>query len=167
MEDNDYVLTFDHFYTTNHIQILKSLMPFMDGEISKMLPAVIKYLELKYTLSLINSKSPSFTSGINACSSSSDHKQTTEPTENLENIYKAIHKYLAPDEEKNFQQILSAVRTMKNMREMQQMLELFQSLNPDMDPSTMMDGLNMGSVNGMDMSELMKLFGGNNNGNKQ
>lgn len=167
MEDNDYVLTFDHFYTTNHIQILKSLMPFMDSEISKMLPAVIKYLELKYTLSLINSKSPCFTSGINACSSSSDSEQTAVPAENLENIYKAIHKYLAPDEEKSFQQILSAVRTMKNVREMQQMLELFQSLNPDMDPSAMMDGLNMGNVNGMDMSELMKLFGGNNNGSKQ
>lgn len=167
MEDNDYVLTFDHFYTTNHIQILKSLMPFMDSEISKMLPAVIKYLELKYTLSLINSKSPGFTSGINACSSSSDSEQTAVPAENLENIYKAIHKYLAPDEEKSFQQILSAVRTMKNVREMQQMLELFQSLNPDMDSSAMMDGLNMGNVNGMDMSELMKLFGGNNNGSKQ
>ena len=80
-------------------------------------------------------------------------------SENLENIYNAIHKYLAPDEENSFKQILSAVRTMKNVREMQQMLELFQSLNPDMDPSAMMDGLNMGSMNGMDLSELMKLFG--------
>lgn len=166
MEDNDYVLTFDHFYTTNHIQILKSLMPFMDSEISNMLPAVIKYLELKYTLSLINSKTPCFTNGIFACSSSSDAKQNADPSENLENIYNAIHKYLAPDEENSFKQILSAVRTMKNVREMQQMLELFQSLNPDMDPSAMMDGLNMGSMNGMDLSELMKLFGGNSNGSK-
>lgn len=166
MEDNDYVLTFDHFYTTNHIQILKSLMPFIDSEFSRMLPAIIKYLELKYTLSLINSKAPSFTSGIHACSSSSDTSSNTGTAENLENIYKAVRKYLAPDEEKNFQQILSAINTMKNVREMQQMLELFQNLNPDMDPSSMMDGFNAGNMNGMDLSELMKLFGGNNDGNK-
>ena len=47
MEDNDYVLAFDHFYTTNHIQILKSLLPFMDTDNFRMLPALIKYMELK------------------------------------------------------------------------------------------------------------------------
>ena len=39
MEDNDYVLAFDHFYTNNHIQILKSLLPFMESGSSQMLPA--------------------------------------------------------------------------------------------------------------------------------
>ena len=55
MDDNDYVLAFDHFYTTNHIQILKSLLPFIDNNSANMLPAVIKYMELKHTLSVINS----------------------------------------------------------------------------------------------------------------
>ena len=49
MEDNDYVLAFDHFYTTNHIQILKSLLPFMENGNFRMLPALIKYMEFQYT----------------------------------------------------------------------------------------------------------------------
>lgn len=168
MEDNDYVLAFDHFYTTNHIQILKSLLPFMDNGSFSMLPALIKYMEFEYTLSLINKGASSFSSGIRACSASSDSKPSVDPAENIENIYKAIHKYLAPNEEKSFNQILSAFKTMKNMREMQQMIELFQSLNPEMDPGAMMENFASGSsnMNGMDINEIMKMFGGPTNGNK-
>lgn len=74
MEDNDYVLAFDHFYTTNHIQILKSLLPFMDNKNSSMMPALIKYMELQYTLSLIHKGNSDFGSGIRACSTPSDTK---------------------------------------------------------------------------------------------
>lgn len=171
-DDNDYVMAFDHFYTTNHIQILKSLLPFMDSEHSGMLPAIIKYMELKYTLSLINKGRSSFSDGIRACSSSPPPKAASDPGENIENLYKAIRKYLAPNEEKSFNQILSAFRTMKNVREMQQMMELFQSLNPDMDPNDAMEnlrgGMNFNGLDlGLDFNELMKLFGGNNNGDQQ
>lgn len=172
MEDNDYVLAFDHFYTTNHIQILKSLLPFMDNKNSSMMPALIKYMELQYTLSLIHKGNSGFGSGIRACSTPSDTKNGAEPAEHIENIYKAVRKYLAPNEEKGFQQIISVINTMKNMREMQQMLELFQTMNPDMDLGSMAETMASGGagMNGMDISEimeLMKMFGGNDNGNKQ
>ncbi|MBO5032098.1 MAG: hypothetical protein J6C19_13365 [Lachnospiraceae bacterium] len=168
MEDNDYVLAFDHFYTTNHIQILKSLLPFMDNDSFSMLPALIKYMELEYTLSLINKGRSGFSGGIRA-SSTSDSKLGSNPAENMENIYKAIHKYLAPNEEKSFSQILSAFKTMKNVREMQQMMELFQSMNPDMDPGAMMENFASGNggINGMDISEIMNMFGGTANGSKK
>ncbi len=176
MEDNDYVLAFDHFYTTNHIQILKSLLPFMDNDSFRMLPALIKFMELEYTLSQINREAPGFASGIRASSFDADAKTGTDMTENLENIYKAIHKYLAPNEEKSFNQILSAIRTMKNVREMQQMMELFQSLNPDananMDIGSVLENLsavneNANGLNINEIMEMMKLFGGNDNGNQQ
>ena len=88
--------------------------------------------------------------------------------ENIENIYKAVHKYLAPGEEKGFQQMMSAINTMKSMREMQQMMELIQSLNPDMDPSAMAENLasENANMNGMNLNEILKMFGGNSNGNK-
>ncbi len=176
MEDNDYVLAFDHFYTTNHIQILKSLLPFMDNDNFRMLPALIKYMEFKYTLSLLGSGNSGFASGIHASSLDTDTKTNPDMADNFENIYKAIHKYLAPSEEKGFNQILSAVRAMKNVREMQQMMELFQTLNPDnnggMDIGSVMENLSSGSenMNGLNMSEIMemmKLFGGSDNGNQQ
>ncbi len=65
------------------------------------------------------------------------------------------------------------MKTMKNMREMQQMMELFQNLNPDlgggMDIGSMMENLNPGSentggINLNEIMEMMKLFGGNDNG---
>lgn len=153
MEDNDYVLAFDHFYTTNHIQILKSLLPFMETESSGMLPAIIKYMELKYTLSLIKKGSrPLDSNGIHACSKGQEGKASGSVEDNVEQIYDAVHRYLAPDEEKIFSQLLSAMRTMKNMREMQQMMEMLQSLNPDADA-----GSNAGFGN-MDINDLMQML---------
>ena len=172
MDDNDYVMAFDHFYTTNHIQILKSLLPFMDNDNFRMLPVLIKYMELKYTLSMIGKGNTGLSGGIHASSIDAEPK-AADPSENLEKIYKAIHRYLAPSEEKSFNQILSAMKTMKNMREMQQMMELFQNLNPDlgggMDIGSMMENLNPGSentggINLNEIMEMMKLLGGNDNG---
>lgn len=51
--DNDYVLVFDHFYTNNHIQIMKTLLPYIDSAAMPMLPVMIKYLELQYTIKLV------------------------------------------------------------------------------------------------------------------
>ncbi|MDE6365660.1 MAG: hypothetical protein K2L86_15615 [Lachnospiraceae bacterium] len=173
MDDNDYVMAFDHFYTTNHIQILKSLLPFMDNDNFRMLPVLIKYMELKYTLSMIDKGSTGFSGGIHASSIDTGTTTTADPAENLEKIYKAVHRYLAPSEEKGFSQILSAMKTMKNLREMQQMAELFQSMNPDMggsmDLGSMMETLspdneNTGGINLNEIMEMMKLFGGNDNG---
>lgn len=158
MEDNDYVLAFDHFYTTNHIQILKSLIPFMDNGSVRMLPALIKYMELKYTLSMIHSGKPPLPQGISACSNPSSNQDTSDPGSNLEQIYHAIHRYLAPGEEKNFQQILSAFRTMKNVQEMQQMMELMQSINPDFDFTSGMENMGNMNFNDMDINEMMQLF---------
>lgn len=153
MDDNDYVLAFDHFYTTNHIQILKSLLPFIESDNSSMLPAIIKYMELKYTLTLIGKgDSPIGDGGIRACSKGQNEKDSNAPENNIEQIYNAVHRYLAPDEEKRFSQLLSAMRTMKNMREMQQMLEMLQSLNPDPDSG------NNTSFGGMDINELMQML---------
>ena len=112
MDDNDYVMAFDHFYTTNHIQILKSLLPFMDNDNFRMLPVLIKYMELKYTLSMIGKGTAGFSGGIHASSIDTEIKTTADPSENIEKIYKAVHKYLAPSEEKSFNQILSAMKTM-------------------------------------------------------
>ncbi len=177
MEDNDYVLAFDHFYTTNHIQILKSLLPFMENGNFRMLPALIKYMEFQYTLSLLDKGGPSFSGGIHASSldSGTQSAANTDFAENLEQIYKAVRKYLAPNEDQSFNQILSAIKTMKNLREMQQMMELIQSLNSDANPnidlSNMMENLspdneNTGGLNINEIMEIMKMFGGNDNGAK-
>ena len=156
MQDNDYVLAFDHFYTTNHIQILKSLIPFIEGEHTGMLPALIKYMELQYTLTLIKKGSkPMEDADIHACSKGKSEKDGKEMEDNIEQIYNAVHRYLAPSEEKEFSQLLSAMRTMKNMREMQQMLEMLQSLNPDADTG---GNAGFGGLGGLDLNEIMQML---------
>ena len=167
MDDNDYVLAFDHFYTNNHIQILKSLLPFIKGENSGMFPVFIKYMELKYTLLLAKKKGI----GIFAGSAKNDKKNSEGIEDNIENIYNAIRRYLAPDEDKKFSQIISAIQTMKNVREMQQMMEMMQSLNPDGENDGKGGGFDafsamsaLGGLGGMniDINELMQIL--NNNG---
>lgn len=158
MDDNDYVLAFDHFYTNNHIQIMKSLLPFIENDSLTKLPVLIKYLELKHTISLCQDGKYPLDDGISACSKTS---QSSDFSDNFENIYNAIHQYLTPDEEKNLSQILSALRTMKNVREMQQMMEIFQSLNPDMNFDAGMDSLgNLGNMNfnNMDIADIVQLI---------
>jgi hypothetical protein len=153
LEDNDYVLAFDHFYTNNHIQILKSVMPFINAESSSMLPVLIKYLELKYTMSLVGTNDNS-KRNIHASSMDSGNKPKADMTfGNIESIYNAIRRYLSPNEDKSFSQLVSALNTAKSVREMQTMLEMLD--------------INMGELggNGFDINEIMKMFGGNINGN--
>jgi hypothetical protein len=152
MEDNDYVLAFDHFYTNNHIQILKSVMPFINAESAAMLPVLIKYLELKYTLSLVGAKPHG--GNIHASSLNPDNEPKMDaPFGNIENIYNAVRRYLAPNEDKSFSQLVNAMKTMKSVREMQAMMELLD--------------INVGELggSGFDINEIMKMFGGNINGN--
>jgi hypothetical protein len=128
-------------------------MPFINAESSSMLPVLIKYLELKYTMSLIGTKDNS-TRNIHASSMASGNKPKTDMNfGNIENIYNAIRRYLSPNEDKSFSQLVSAINAAKSVREMQAMMEMLD--------------INMGELggNGFDINEIMKMFGGNMNGN--
>lgn len=147
--ENDYVLAFDHFYTTNHIQIIKALLPYINMENAPFLPAVIKYLELKYTLSII-SKGQNPTSEISAASK--------EPTQaDPEKIYNSIKNYLSTDEKNSFKQLINMMNTMNNMKEMQQMMELMQSMNTDT------SNTNVTQEEPASMEDIFKLFTALNN----
>ena len=151
--DNDYVLAFDHFYTNNHIQILKSLLPYINSGKQSMLPVLIKYMELRHTILLIKEGQQPMPPNLSACS---------KDAPDLEEIYKAIRKYLAPNEDKSFQQIINMMHTMSNVREMQQMMEFMQSMSGDASDAGNgfpdLSGLENMMGNGMNMSDMMQLF---------
>lgn len=151
--ENDYTLVFDHFYTTNHIQILKSLLPFFHTGLFSYLPVFIKYLELQHTLELTKKRMQPLNHGIYAASNQSH---------DLDEIYKAIKKYLTPEEEKNIHQILNMMHTMENVKEMQKMMEFFQNMSDDDSSSSnpfpdlsMFENI-MG--NNMNMADIMQFF---------
>lgn len=151
--ENDYTLVFDHFYTTNHIQILKSLLPFFHTGLFSYLPVLIKYLELQHTLELTKKRMQPLNHGIYAASNQSH---------DLDEIYKTIKKYLTPEEEKNIHQILDMMHTMENVKEMQKMMEFFQNMSDDDSSSSnpfpdlsMFENI-MG--NNMNMADIMQFF---------
>lgn len=151
--ENDYTLVFDHFYTTNHIQILKSLLPFFHTGLFSYLPVFIKYLELQHTLELTKKRMQPLNHGIYAASNQSH---------DLDEIYKAIKKYLTPEEEKNIHQILNMMHTMENVKEMQKMMEFFHNMSDDDSSSSnpfpdlsMFENI-MG--NNMNMADIMQFF---------
>lgn len=151
--ENDYTLVFDHFYTTNHIQILKSLLPFFHTGLFSYLPVFIKYLELQHTLELTKKRMQPLNHGIYAASNQSH---------DLDEIYKTIKKYLTPEEEKNIHQILDMMHTMENVKEMQKMMEFFQNMTGDDSSSanpfpdlSMFENI-MG--NNINMADIMQFF---------
>ena len=152
-DENDYTLVFDHFYTNNHIQILKSLLPFFDDQNTSFLPILIKYLELQHTISLTMK-------GVHPMGHSI--KASSKQSPNVEEVYHAIKKYLAPNEEKSFQQIINMMHTMDNVKEMQKMMELFQSMNGDGNDSssTFPDLSSLENIMGdsSNMGDIMQLF---------
>jgi hypothetical protein len=91
---------------------------------------------------------------IHASNMESDNESKMDiPFGNIENIYNAIRRYLAPNEDKKFSQLVNALKTMKSVREMQSMMEML-----DINISEL-------GGNGFDINEIMKMFGGNMNGN--
>ena len=167
--DEDYVSIFDHLYTNNHIQILKSLLPFMETSDTLYLPILIKYMELKYTISLLQHSRKNTTSNeIRIAQKSIPNESKFNNNMNLNDIYKIIHKYLAPNEDKAFSNILNTMQTIKNFQEMQSLMESFRKLNSDNDSHSNPDLNNIlnfisennsiSNNNNINIEELMQLF---------
>ena len=167
--DEDYVSIFDHLYTNNHIQILKSLLPFMETSDTLYLPILIKYMELKYTISLLQHSRKNTTSNeIRIAQKSTPNESKFNSNMNLNEIYKIIHKYLAPNEDKAFSNILNTMQTIKNFQEMQSLMESFRKLNSDNDSHSNPDLNNIlnfisennsiSNNNNINIEELMQLF---------
>lgn len=167
--DEDYVSIFDHLYTNNHIQILKSLLPFMETSDTLYLPILIKYMELKYTISLLQHSRKNTTSNeIRIAQKSNPNESKFNSNMNLNEIYKIIHKYLAPNEDKAFSNILNTMQTIKNFQEMQSLMESFRKLNSDNDSHSNPDLNNIlnfisennssSNNNNINIEELMQLF---------
>lgn len=133
--DNDFVTMFDNFYTTNHIQILKALIPFVQSDSYFNLPVLIKYMELQHTITVTSTQQkPAYPTSILQNSVSQ-----TEPTilgfslRHLEDIYSAISHYLEPGEAKHIEEIFNLSKTISQFQEMQQMMSIFKDLSPEID----------------------------------
>ncbi len=121
-EDATNVMAFDALYTTNQIQKLKVLLPYIEPSMQKHLAVYIKYMELQYTLSHVR-KHPFQISG---CSISSDEKP------DLRSLCRQLCLYSSPEEIKQLEQMQNMLQTMETMQEMSQTMSALQEIFPDM-----------------------------------
>lgn len=159
---SDRVMAFDALFTTNHIQMLKLLLSYMEPSVQGRLAVYIKFLELQHTLQLVQNH-PSVSippdSGL------------THPEGGLAELLEEMMPFCSPAEQEKLQNIRNLYRNWENMQEMMQMFEMLQEISPElfsgggMSGSTENNGesggapdfLNMLSgLGGADMSQMME-----------
>ncbi len=116
----DTVTAFDTLYTTNHIQILKTLLPFLPSHKTGNLAVLIKYLELQYTLRYTRSHP------LSICEGTKGPRTLDFPV-----FYQSVRNFLGPKEQQMFEKVLQMQNMMNNVQEMMQMMELLKDLAPE------------------------------------
>lgn len=111
-DTSDNILAFDTLFTTNHMQILKLLMPYMESDFQKKLAVYIKFSELQYTLSYLHRHA----SKRSLCSLESKEFD-------LAGVYRMIKGYCTNAEQRQIEQLIRMSETMETMKNIQEMME--------------------------------------------
>ena len=150
-ENTEAILAFDTLYTTNHMKILKLLIPYLETEYQKKLAVFIKLQELMFTLNFFRQYSASLYSP--------DFKQGKKM--DLNTLIPLLIPY-CNEAEKNIISQFSQIQNMMNMMEqMQVYMPMIQQLissmsGDDTNPDSMnQNGLDLGGNNLMDMLKNM------------
>lgn len=132
---NEQIYAFDSLYTTNHIQMLKILLPCLNPPLQKNLALYIKFLELRYTISFLHTH-PCVISG---CGFDKKYREQEIPVGDL-------LPYLTPQEAENLKQLQKSMNIMKQFSNMQKNMEALKGILPEgMDLETLFQGM----MNGM------------------
>lgn len=144
METNDHskVAAFDTLFSTNHIQMLKVMLPYMDNQTQKSLAVYIKFLELNYTIEYFK-KNPYPLCGCMERESSPDIKK----------MCAELLPYCTEEEKRQIEQIRSLLHGMEMYREMSKTMELMKDFMPD--AASFSGGNAQSEENGFDMMSML------------
>lgn len=117
---NEQIYAFDSLYTTNHIQMLKILLPCLNPPLQKNLALYIKFLELRYTILFLNAH-PHV---INGCGFSKERRGQEIPIDDL-------LPFLSPKEAENMKQLQKSMDMIKQFSNMQKNLEALKGILPE------------------------------------
>lgn len=106
------VLAFDSLYTTNQIQKMKILLPYIDSNMRKHMAIYIKYMEFKYTLDYFKKHPFQICSKEHECNS----------TDMLKDVCRQLCLYSTPEEIKQLEQFQNMLQTMETFQEMSETL---------------------------------------------
>lgn len=157
------VIAFDTLFSTNHIAMLKIMLPYMDNQVQKSLAVYIKFLELNYTVDFYR-KHPYPLCGCTEKETSFD----------LPKLCGELLPYCTEEEKKQLEQIRNIFQSMEMYKEMSKTMEMMKEFMPDMgsfsDMFTTSSDSQSGSPDIMSMlmnmmtpeqKEMFNLFGGN------
>lgn len=122
METNDRskVAAFDTLFSTNHIQMLKVMLPYMDNQTQKSLAVYIKFLELNYTIEYYR-KNPYPLCGC----------MEKESVPDIKMLCAELLPYCTENERKQIEQIRGLLQGMEMYKEMSKTMELMKDFMPD------------------------------------
>ena len=109
MDSNEHnkVIAFDTLFSTNHIAMLKIMLPYMDNQAQKSLAVYIKFLELNYTLDFYK-KHPHPVCGC----------MEREATPDFIKLCGELLPYCTEEEKKSLEQIRNVFQSMEMYKEM-------------------------------------------------
>lgn len=120
-DERNKVIAFDTLFCTNHIQMLKVILPYMDSQTQKSMAVYIKFLELNYTIEYFK-KHPYSVCGCMERESSPDFlKMCSE-----------LIPYCTENEKKQIEQIRGVFQSMEMYREMSRTMDAMKDFMPDM-----------------------------------
>lgn len=119
--DCNSIAAFDTLYTTNHIQMLKILLPYLDHPQRQQITICIKYLELRHTLSCCR-----IPPSLSGCSGPGN-----TPPEHfcIQQICEQILPFCTSAEKQKLEQIRQLFHSMETYREISSMMELFRQMS--------------------------------------
>lgn len=139
-KEHDRVLAFDTLFTTNHIRMLKIVMPFFDTSMQRHIAVYIKYLELQYTLSYFNKYNlPTFSGSFDA-----------------HTLFADILPYCSPEDQPKIRQMENLFSTLENYQNMMEMMTMMKEMFPEGEGSPNVDMLS--GLFGGDTSGIFDMF---------
>lgn len=120
MINNEKIYAFDSLYTTNHIQMLKILLPCLKPPLQKNLALFIKFLELRYTISFLN-EHPYVIKGCGFDKAPLDWQF----------LGNDLLPYLTPKEAETFHQLQKSMDMMKQFSSIQKNMEALKDILPE------------------------------------
>lgn len=117
MNDNfsNAMTPFDQYISTQSMQMVKLIIPFLPPQSQRMLAIYVKFQELSHTMSFFRSMS--------------SHCHTPE------DMFDSLKPFLSPSDLESFDQMQNMMNMMSMMQEMQNMPDM------DFDPMSMMTGM--------------------------
>ena len=119
--ENERILSFDLLFTSNHIQILKVLLPYFDPEHQKKLVIMIKYLELQYAIEYFR-RNPCLPGAFCNRKISEDE---ADGKDDIISLFSQIKAFCTPSERAVFDQLSSLKKNMDKYGEVMQMMQMF------------------------------------------